>query len=194
MKPRLPTSKLWTALPAEYTEQIQDVVNRSYNQYVQNGKIIVEGRIYPEEMLLRIGYLEKGRLKQANFEASIEYHPENGNPMDTLSICVDALGTMMDVYFENEEEGEPVNFPTSWKGFALTSGQVYLQYSTINTELEAEADRLLGIRDDSLVHEETPSEDALATAVIDTELAQEVQKEIRKKAAEKKKDDDIVIH
>jgi hypothetical protein len=56
-----------------------------------------------------------------------------------------------------------------------------MQYSTVNTNLEAEADRLLNLSEDSLVREDAETdEDALSHAVIDNDLATDVQKEIRK--------------
>ena len=132
-------------MPRDYVNQVRDLVQKAYAAQMENGEVIVEGRIYPEEMLLRIGFLEHGRLRQANFEASIEYNPESGRAMDALSICVDALGTMMDVYFANQsEESESVQFPIHWKAFNITSGNVFLRFSTVNTKLEAMADELLG--------------------------------------------------
>jgi hypothetical protein len=198
--PRLASSKQWTDLPKEFTDKICQIFNDQFKIEVQHGSFLVEGRIYPQEIVIRLGYLEGGRLKQINFEASLDI-PRPKTPeelaetkslaesmeagtekktgtMDLIYTGIDALGSLMEEYFETDDEDE-LDVPPQWKEYDFEGDQVYLQYSTLNTRLEQEADRLLGLLDDALVQEQGPSEDALANADIDTELAEEVQKAIR---------------
>lgn len=184
MTPRLSSSKSWTDLPTEFTTKVQTVFNNQFKHEAAHGEFLIEGRIYPEEIVLRAGYLEKGRLKQINFEASMDRPKtqadagEQTSTMDRLYICIDILGSVMEEYFEMGDEDE-IDLPLRWRAYDFENETVYLQHSTANTRLEEEADRLLGLSDKTLVHEDTPSEDALANAEVDTELAQEIQKLIR---------------
>jgi hypothetical protein len=167
-------------------------------------------------MVIRVGFLEQGRLKQINFEASVDLPAQSSEKLLTttpseaeapqtqddylfsnlsasdsssenqtmkkLYTCIDALGGIMEEYFQLKND-EDLDFPLRWQPYDFEGEKIYLQHSTINSRLEEEANRLLGLIDDQLVHDqsgvEKDSEDALANAAIDNELAFEVQKVIR---------------
>lgn len=182
MNPRLPTSIKWTELPNEFAGKVQKVFADNFKVEAEAGKFIVEGRIYPEEIVIRIGYLENGRLKQVNFEASSAYSKEAGNAFDKLYLCVDAIASMMEEAFDAEEDEAP-EFPLHWREYDFEGQPVFLQHSTVNTELEAEADRILGLAGEGLLKEEFIDDeniDAMDVAVVDPDLAKEIQKKIRK--------------
>jgi hypothetical protein len=179
MIPRLPTSKKWTTLPLEFAQKVRGVFAQNFKAEAEVGEFHVEGRIYASEVLVRIGYLENGRLRQMNFEASADFSAEAVNAVEKIYLCVDAIASLMEEAFQKQALEEDFDFPLHWRPYDFENSKVYLQYSTINTQLEAEADRLLGLLDEALVQEEQSSEDALAQAVIDTELAKEIQKRIR---------------
>lgn len=160
MKPRLPTSKKWTDFPAEYISQIRDVFTKGFEVQLQDCELFVEGRIYPQEILLRVGVLEPGRLAQANFEVSISYSAEKQDAIDRIYNCIDAAAGMMSEYFESDGGAE---FPREWKEFDFDNQVLYLRFSTVNTRLEAQADALLGEEAAALVHEDE-SLDALDLA------------------------------
>ncbi|MBO9667858.1 MAG: hypothetical protein J7501_13735 [Bdellovibrio sp.] len=168
MNPRLKSSKKWTNFPKEYSDQIQAVFNENFAQYLDDAELVIEGRIYSEEIVLRVGYHEKGRLAQANFEVSMNYSQEQQDAVSRIHNCVDAAASMMMEYFEKEGE---VDFPYVWREFPFQGKKLYLQFTTENSSLEAEANRLLGVDDDSMIMEESESEDALARAEQSEELS-----------------------
>lgn len=169
MNPRLKSSKKWTAFPKEYSDQIQTVFRENFAQYLDQGDLIVEGRIYSEEVTLRVGYLEKGRLLQANFEVSMDYSQKDQDAVKRIHNCVDAAASMMLEYLENDGE---VDFPYTWKEFPFQGKKIYLQYTTENTSLEEQANKLLGLTDKTLLHETDESdEDALSRAEQSEELS-----------------------
>lgn len=193
LTPRLVTSRHWTDLPADFRKKVEEVFAEQFDLEAQQGEFLVDGRIYNEEMLVRIGYLEHGRLRQINFEASIDLpkrkakdqDEEEGKAseseskiMESLYICIDALGSLMEEYFELGED-EELDIPLHWRPFEFEEETIYLQHSTVNTRLEDEADRILGVGDRRLFNEETEDEDALNKADVDSELALAVQKAIR---------------
>jgi len=164
MKPRLSTSKKWTPFPKDYVSQIQQAFAEAFPQQVKTSKLIIEGRIFPEEIMLRVGLLEKDRLLQNNFEVSVNYSNENQNAVTGIHSCIDAAASLMNEYLESEGE---VDFPRTWKVFDFDGKQIWVQYSTVNTELESEADRILGIANKTLVAEEIENPtDALAVAEV----------------------------
>ncbi|MCE3010179.1 MAG: hypothetical protein LW875_06170 [Proteobacteria bacterium] len=157
MKPRLKTSKKWTAFPEEYRTQIEDVFRQEFSEKLGQSKLIVDGRIYPEEIVLRVGFLEKGRIVQNNFEASATYKAEGNDAMDNMANCIDAVASMMSDFFQAGEEG--IEFPLSWQEYEFEGRKIWLQFSTENSDLEKEADRILGMDQSSLVNEEEESDD-----------------------------------
>lgn len=161
MNPRLKSSKKWTAFPREYTEQILNVFRENFGEQLRDSKLVIEGRIYPEEVMLRVGIAKQGQLRQTNFEVSMDHSPKAKDTIERIHNCVDAAASMMMDFFENEEG---VDFPKTWKEYPFQEKTIYLQSSTENTELEAEADRLLGLDDGGLLKE---SGDDEATGPVD---------------------------
>jgi len=151
MTPRLPTSKKWTSLPTELCAQIREIFEEGFQGLAQSGNILVEGRIYPEELLLRIGHLENGRLKQANFEVSLDFNSSKQNAVERIHFAVDCAASMVQEYCDQEQDLE--GFPRTWNSYKFDQQVAFLQVSTVNTSLESEADRLLGETvEDDLVH------------------------------------------
>lgn len=170
MIPRLKSSKKWTSFPKEYSDQIQAVFKENFAQYLENAQLLIEGRIYQEEIVLRVGYLEEGRLAQANFEVSMSYSQEQQDAVSRIHNCVDAAASMMMEFLENEGE---VDFPYTWKEVPFQGKKVYLKFSTENSDLEAEANKLLGLAEDEMLHDtnEEEDEDALSRAEQSEELS-----------------------
>lgn len=159
MNPRLKSSKKWTSFPKEYLSQIEQAFRENFAKQLDKSKLIVEGRIYPEEVLLRVGVLEQGRLKQANIEASMDYSREKANAAEKIHHCIDAAASMLAEYFA--ADGDP-DFPRNWTEYDFEKQKVYLQFTTVNSDLEAQADALLGeSAEESLLHLE--EEDAEET-------------------------------
>ncbi|MEK6556140.1 MAG: hypothetical protein AABZ31_12920 [Bdellovibrionota bacterium] len=149
MAPRLNSSKKWTSLPPELLDQVRSVFEEAFEIQKNNGKFITEGRIYTSELLFRAGYTEKGRLKQANFEVSIDFAPEKQNALELIHLAIDCTASMMETYFAEEESF--IDMPTEWKVIEIDNRRVYVQVSTTNSTLEKEADKLLGESAEDLV-------------------------------------------
>ena len=190
LTPRLANSKQWTELPPDLAASVKKVFEDQFVHEASQGEFFVEGRIYSEEFVIRLGYLQRGRLAQINFEASMDLFkssgetvnaqstPEESKTMARFYTSVDALGSLMEEYFDLAE-GEDVDVPLRWKAYDFEGEIVFLQRSTVNTRLEDEADRILGIAEKRLVHEPSATEDALGKAEVNSELAFEIQKRIR---------------
>lgn len=182
MIPRLKSSKKWTAFPQEYSDQIATVFKENFANYIEKGRLIVEGRIYPSEIVLRVGFLEEGRLAQANFEVSMDYSPSKKDAIKRIHNCVDAAAAMMLDYWESEEE--QLDLPYTWKETEFQGKKLYLQFNTENSSLEAEANKLLGIDADTLLLDEEEDEDALSRA--------EVKAEVKTEAGTSESDDEDI--
>ncbi len=164
MTPRMKSSKKWTAFPKEYSDQIEVVFRENFTDYMKDATVIVEGRIYPEEVLLRVGFRRPGELRQSNFETSMQYSAKEKDALERIHNCVDAAATMMLEFLEAEAEEKEMDLPYIWKELPVEGKKIFIQYTSENSSLEAEANKLLGIDIDGLVAEEEESEDALAVA------------------------------
>lgn len=166
MEPRLSTSKSWTQFPKEYLDQIHRVFADSFRDELRGSDLSVDGRIYAEEILLRVGYLERGRLKQNNFEVSVTYAANKDNAIEMIHTCIDAAASMM---AENFSEEDP-EFPRQWQAYDFEKKKIYLRYSTVNTDLEKQADALLGLDNEDLYSSQAETEDAFSHAEVDPRL------------------------
>jgi hypothetical protein len=189
MNPRLSTLKTWTSLPREFREKAAQVFAQNFRKESVKGDFVIDGRIYPTEIILRAGYTEKGRLKQTNFEVSIDLNlgmaADQGtdkSSMDQLFLGIDVLGSVFETHFEHlsEEESDDVEYPYTWEEFEFDDHKVHLRFSTVNTRLEDEADRILGQGAPGLFNEDhEASTDAMTRAEIDSDLAKDVSQAIR---------------
>ena len=146
MNPRKKESKKWTAIPAELAKQIKTVFEESFSANLTGKTLKVEGRIYPTEILMRIGINSKGELRFQNFEVSVDHSAEKQDTIQKITIAVDAIASLMVDYFEKEEEHE---MPFVWQEYPFEGLQLWLQYSSTNSELEAAANKLLGVNNES---------------------------------------------
>src|ERR1700745_2151359 len=104
MQPRLKTSKKWSPLPQELITQIQSVFQQSFQEYIKGGKIEAGGKIYPEEILIGVGFSTPGQLKQVNWEISIAYKKDKDNVLKLLHLAVDAVGALFEQTFTAEDD------------------------------------------------------------------------------------------
>ena len=169
MFPRLKTSKKWTAFPNEYVRQIEQAFLENFSAELQNAKLIVQGRIYPSEIMLRVGFLEKGRLTQNNFEVSLDLGKDKNAIMDKIHLAIDAIGSLMHEFFESDGTME---LPRIWKEFEFNKTKLYLQFNGENTDLEQEANKLLGLEQVDLLNE-TKDDDDEFTPETDSEVVDE---------------------
>lgn len=161
MNPRYKTSKKWTELPADLKKQISAIFEQNFKQEIgPHADIRTEGRIYPLEILLSVGIHRQGELRFHNFQVSIDHKNEPEKVVELIYLAVESIASLMTDYFENNEE---IELPYTWMEYPFNNQKVWLQFSTDNPDLEAEANRLLGEADDSLLKnaEDEPSTDAL---------------------------------
>lgn len=155
MDGRKPTSKKWTAFPEEYLGQINNVFKDAFGRELGSSTLKVEGRIYPEEICLRVGFREPQSLRQNNFEISTDFDPAQENALEKIYACIDGVASVLATYFEGQN---PDSMPIQWKPFKFEKQVLYFQFSTANTDLENEADRLLGLDSVSLYNLEDDEE------------------------------------
>lgn len=164
MEPRLKSSKKWTRFPSEFEQQIADLFKGEFDGYLKESKMIVEGRIYSQEILLRVGFLPSDTIKQHNFEVSAQYDINKDSAQNCINDCVDMAASLMATHIEMSKDdslsdNEENELPRIWKEFSLNNRKVFAQYSTINSDLEAQANQLLGLDQDDLVHEDGDEEE-----------------------------------
>src|SRR5579872_5479945 len=111
---RLKTSKKGTDLPLDYIKMVKEVITKSFKKHLKGKSVIVEGKIYPEEILLRIGFKDNDSIRQKNFEASVNFSVKDKNALQQINLCIDSLGSMIDQYFK---DGEEIDLPVVWTEF-----------------------------------------------------------------------------
>lgn len=71
--------------------------------------------------------------------------------MGLLQVMFDAIGALFDQYFEQADDSE---FPLAWEELEFEGRKLHIQYSTRNSQLESQANALLGETDQGLVRED----------------------------------------
>lgn len=188
LNPRYKSSKQWTEFPNELTQEISSIFKQNFQKQLRNTtEVHVSGRVYTQEILLRVGLHKKGELRFQNFEVSLDHNNDQEQVVQLIYLAVDAIASLMVDYFENEED---IELPYSWMEYPFNGKKVWLQFSTENPDLQAAADKLLGIHDESLLKnaEDERSEDALdATEEEFDELVEKLEPTMFK--PKKKKDE-----
>ncbi|NJL24214.1 MAG: hypothetical protein HC902_02870 [Calothrix sp. SM1_5_4] len=142
MHPRLKVSRKWTPLPPELIEQIQSVFRQNFREHIGDGVVEAGGRIYPSEILVQVGFRSQGSLRQSNFEISLEYNRNKDNVLKLLHLTMDAAGALFEQFFAAENDHD---FPRIWEEVDFEGRKIFVQYTTTNSDLEAQADQLLGL-------------------------------------------------
>ena len=182
MESRKGQSASWTPLPKELLDKMQEVLTETFPNKRELGNFRVAGGIFTDEICIRIGFLEKGRLHQVNFETSVDYDPEKSKFMDKIYLGFDAGAHFLESYFTayDTDQLEGLELPRTWELVEFEdNGTVFVRYHAENTELEAEANAILAqagekITDASLFNEAENPEDLLDVAVADPDLSGEV--------------------
>lgn len=151
MNPRKKESKKWSTLPPDLATQIKKVFEENFKAHLVGKTLKVEGRIYPTEVLMRVGINTKGELRYHNFEVSLDHSVAKENTVQQIHVAVDAIASLMADYFENEEDHE---MPLVWAEYPFHNQKLWLQYSSVNSDLEAEANKLLGLDEQALLNED----------------------------------------
>lgn len=171
MNPRKKESKKWTKLPNDFSKQVQTVFEQNFKSHLAGKKLIVEGRIYPSEIVLRVGINQKGELRYHNFEVSLDHSKEKQDAISQIHIGVDAIASLMLEYFDNKEDHE---MPLVWQEYPFEKQKIWLQYTSENSTLEAEANKLLGLsEEDALLAESLEEAEALGLNEEDGSTADE---------------------
>lgn len=162
VEPRKSSSTKWSVFPKELCDIIESVIRQEVSDISDDTKVIVEGRIYAEEILLRIGYLPQEGLRQHNFESAIDYQATKVRTIDKVQVLLEGSLSMMQDFIKADESAEEADVPYLWKEFDVHSEKgverIALKYSTYNSKLEAEANRLLGEDIEALIYQTEESE------------------------------------
>lgn len=158
MEPRLPSSKKWTQLPAELLKQMKSVFEDGFGRQLGKATVEIDGRIYPSELLLSVGFSRPNQLRQPNFQISLVYDPKKDNVLKLLHLCFDAIGALFDQYFQASDDAD---FPLYWEEIEFEGRRIHYQFSSQNTKLEADADKLLGADQDGLMRDSAADEERI---------------------------------
>lgn len=156
MQPRRRDSKKWTSLPSDYLENLRSVLKTQYTDRLKETEVITEGRVFDKEIVLRIGFLQAGRLKQHNFELSMDLPEAKDQTLVILGQAIDFLGSILTEFFEKDgfENSEyEESLPVLWRPVSFNKDVFYFQYSTVNSKLESMANEWLKEQGHDLVNQ-----------------------------------------
>jgi hypothetical protein len=158
--------KKWTRFPPELLQQVEGIFAEGFKRNLPvSAKINADGRIYSDELLFRVGFRVTGELAQKNFEVSLDFDPKKENALKKIHLAIDCAASVMEEYFSSDSPHPWDDLPKIWQDIQIQNQTVYIQVSSANPELEAEADKILASGgglpavDDVLVQGEDPDTD-----------------------------------
>lgn len=153
MDPRLKSSTQWSPFPEELCQQAVSALNERFSEDydLEDAEFVVDGHIYQEEIIGRYGLRLKGQLKQHNFEVSVEYDSEKEKALELIHQSMYVVEHLWTELLEDDlEDGD---LSKKWQSMPHKKKTFFYRYSTVNTQLEEEADRLLQEYEKKLVYE-----------------------------------------
>ena len=159
MDPRLKSSTQWTPFPDELCQQIAQVLTERFSsEYgLEKAQFSVTGFIYKEELIGCYGLRREGQLKQPNFEVSMDYEAEEDNVLERIQNSMDVVEHLWTELLE--EDFEDGHLSRQWQPLEIDKKTYFCRYSTVNTQLEEEANRLLLEDEKKLVYGSPRDED-----------------------------------
>lgn len=133
-------------VPKDFLKLVEETFKEKYAEFLADKNLVVDGAIFPEELILVVGFKNKNeKVRQINFESSMDYtvnfeEDENSKVLENIHLCIDALDAMFAEYVEADGDLE---MPKLWTEFDFDEQKVYLKSSTDNIELEKLADEFL---------------------------------------------------
>lgn len=132
----------FSKLPKDITEAIAEILTETFQSQSEKGTFKAQGHVYASEIVLRAGYLESGRISQINFDLSIKTSPQSQQAVKDLDELTAVAKELFVSYFKSENLED---FSYTWKPYPTTSAKpIHYKYDGTNTNLENEADKLLG--------------------------------------------------
>ncbi len=144
--PKNKRNTAYTPLPTELLTAIKNNFKEDFEKHGNKGSFFTFGRVYQGEIILRIGYVKKNSLMQINFDTSIQTINSKLSVIESLESLVFSTKELFIDYFKNNNLE---HFSYHWNLINEKSNVFYKFHST-NTELELQANILLG-------EEKTPS-------------------------------------
>ncbi len=163
-----------TKLPAEFSNQIIEVFNEHFKKQLQGQPVLVDSLLTGNEVVVRVGYNPKGmKLRQHNFEVSLDYDQKPAtNLVSSVHLAIDALANILQEHIEKPDQ----DFSPTWTAMTLEKREFFYRYTAENSDLEKQANDLLGIDDqeplvkiDDTVETEEQLQEALSKLGLDGE-------------------------
>jgi hypothetical protein len=152
MEPRLKSSQKWSPFPEELCQiAAAALTERFAEEYdLEKAEFVVEGQIYNEEIIGRFGLRLKDQIKQYNFEISLEYNSEKDKALELIQKSMDVVEHLWEELLEDDLEDADLS--KQWQTMPFEKRMYFFRYSTVNTQLEKEADQWLKEYEKKLVY------------------------------------------
>ena len=135
IKPKNTANITYSKLPVELTKAISEEFEVTFKK----SDFKTFAHVYINEIVLRVGYSPKDSIKQVNFDLSANLEPEGLKPVQILERLIDSAKELFHSYFQDEDVKR---FSPSWA--QVTDTTINYKFDGTNTDLEEEANRLLG--------------------------------------------------
>lgn len=147
MKPRKDESlaKKYQPLPKDFCELAEATFKEAFESQLAGRKLDISGRLYPGEIVVRLSLGSKKDLKNHNFSVSVDHTQENSNALEQMHLGIDILASFLEDFLQAQADKEELDLPMDWHVYEVEGQQIYLIYDTVNDNLEAQANELLGI-------------------------------------------------
>lgn len=145
MEPRKDESKAkkFEGLPRDFCQLAEVTFLENFTTALKGKSLKLSGRIYPSEIIVRLSLGKPKEVRADNINVSVDHDKEKNDAMDQIHLAVDILATSLQEFLDKEDE-EGLEKPKEWHAFQVENQEVFIMFDSLNDELEAKADELLG--------------------------------------------------
>lgn len=162
IKPRLKSSKALTILPESFQKQVTELLKTHFSEHSKKGYFKVDGVISKNEIVFRYSYQPQDSIKTIQFDLSLEYNSSRSDfKDDPLMKVFEVLSDLGASLFHSLFEDQDFELPSLWSPIEFENHTIYIQSEGIHSQLESQADEILGLssKSNDLVQGDMESED-----------------------------------
>jgi len=174
-------------IPLDYSRMVKEVIGRNFEnglkllaKRLESPEIHVNGKIYPDEIVLSVSIGSPKKLWANTFHASSDFDPKASSPKadEVLGVCLDGIGAILSHYLldaKPEKMNDLVtestalmnDAPLTWTEFEVAKKTVFIKADKTNPSLDQITDQWLMENDpeafDALSAEEKEAENLFVT-------------------------------
>tara|TARA_B100001248_G_scaffold262141_1_gene256308 strand:- start:1534 stop:2031 length:498 start_codon:yes stop_codon:yes gene_type:complete len=144
------SGKKFEVIPPDFCALTEKTILETFAALLRNHSVKISGRIYPEEIVVRLSIFEGDSIRPENISVSLDHDMEKENAMEQIHLGIDVIASALQESMGEEDMEKPLD----WHAFEVEGQDVFIMFDRIHDDLEKQADELLGDSEENIDEEE----------------------------------------